>query len=81
LGIEALDLSYLDSENGAGAAVDGLKPGWPAVSVNLVYRYPYPAVDGKGGKQFYAPEVFKAFGQLTPSKAGYSINIYEIDYP
>jgi hypothetical protein len=57
----------------------GPKPGWYAVSVNLVHGLPYLIPDGRGGVRECVPHIYDYFRHFEPTaKAGYSIFIFRI---
>jgi 4-amino-4-deoxy-L-arabinose transferase-like glycosyltransferase len=63
----------------ADLAALGPKPGYFAVSANLVVGSPYRVPDGHGGRRYIALRGYDYFNHFRPiAKAGYSIFIYHI---
>ena len=57
-----------------------LKPGWYAISVNLLHGYSIAISDGHGALTLASPSDYTYFQRFTPvAMAGYSIYIYHLD--
>ncbi|MBX9583684.1 MAG: glycosyltransferase family 39 protein [Gemmataceae bacterium] len=59
--------------------LDGPRPGWHAVSVNLLRGFQWPVADGRGGTYFPDDHEYAYFLHFNPvATAGYSIFIYHL---
>lgn len=73
VGVEYLPVDPLDLQQSAP------RPGWYAVSANLVYGLPSPVCQGNGTKQYLRKGALAYFKDLPlTATAGYSIYLYEI---